>query len=134
MSFSPNLPAAARRHLHAADALFDTAPHKAVAGYLYGIAAECAVKALLEQAGLRPLDLSKRRHDPLYAHFPELRTFVRDSSQGRLHKTVRELMDDDRFMNQWSTDMRYAPGRDVRPEWVESWRKQARNAVACIDT
>jgi len=89
MSFSPNLPAAARRHLHAADALFDTTPHKAVAGYLYGIAAECAVKALLDQAGQRPLAPSERRDDPLYAQFPELRTLVRDFSQGRLCKTVR---------------------------------------------
>jgi hypothetical protein len=48
MSFHPNLPEAARRHLHAADLLCDEPRHrKDVAGYLYGIAAECAIKQML---------------------------------------------------------------------------------------
>jgi len=39
----PNLPASARRHLEAADALYEADRRKDVAGYLYGVATECAL-------------------------------------------------------------------------------------------
>ncbi len=134
MAYSVDLRNSAHRHMQAADALFTDASHKAIAGYLYGIAAECAVKALLMQSHMRPLDTSERRDDPLYAHFPQLRTMLRDAPQGRLGTTLRRLIEDDRFMHHWSTDMRYAPGSDVLPKWLADWREQARHAVACIDT
>lgn len=134
MTYSKDLCAAARRHLQAADVLFNKSSHKAVSGYLYGIAAECAVKVLMEQAGMRPLNESQRRDDPFFAHFPELRTMLRDQSPGRIGQHVRNLIEDDRFMNQWNTKMRYAPGPNVRSDWVNKWREQAHQAVDCIDT
>jgi hypothetical protein len=133
MAFSTDLRAAARRHRDAADALFDEARTKAVAGYLYGIAAECAVKAMMEDVGMRP-DRSNRDGDPFFKHFPELRTLLRDHGQGRLTKTLRNLIDNDQFMQYWDTKMRYAPGRDVQSDWIEKWREQAHQAVACIGT
>ncbi|HYN77965.1 MAG TPA: hypothetical protein VES73_09240 [Lamprocystis sp. (in: g-proteobacteria)] len=53
MSYTPDLTAAARRHLAAAEALADGASRR-VAGYLYGIAVECAIKAMMREAGLVP--------------------------------------------------------------------------------
>jgi hypothetical protein len=45
MAFTNKLPKAAYRHLEAADMLCaDPGRRKDVAGYLYGIAAECAIK------------------------------------------------------------------------------------------
>ncbi len=45
MAFTPHMPTAARRHLEAAEILFGHGSRLDVSGYLYGIAAECAVKA-----------------------------------------------------------------------------------------
>ncbi len=47
MAFTPHMPTAARRHLEAAEILFGNTTRMDVSGYLYGIAAECAVKALM---------------------------------------------------------------------------------------
>jgi hypothetical protein len=62
---------AAHRHHDAANKLHDE-NKRAAAAYLYGLAAECAVKALLEKQGVRP-QADARKSDPYYAHFPELR-------------------------------------------------------------
>ena len=139
MAYSMDLRAAAYRHLHAADALVKNEPdrnaqHRSVSGYLYGIAAECAVKALLEQAGMRPRVQAQRQDDPLFAHFPELRSMLRDLPAGRLSGPIVRFIFDDSFMHHWNTKMRYAPGSDVQADWVATWQEQARQVVACIDT
>jgi hypothetical protein len=132
MAFTIDLPASARRHLEAANMLFD---HKRdVAGYLFGIAAECAIKAMMLDAGIRHKAPELRREDPFYAHFPELRTLLREMQLGRRAKPLMDYIEDDSFMSQWSTDMRYSPGRDIRDTWVAAWAEHARQAVASIGT
>ena len=133
MPFAIDLPAAARRHLQAAEILVESARGD-VAGYLYGIAAECAVKAMMIEAGLRPSLDGSRRDDPFYEHFPALRTILRDTLQGRRGTPLIKYIRDDRFMNQWSTQMRYSHGKDVRKQWISNWAMQAREIVASIGT
>ena len=134
MAYSPNLPASARRHLVAAEALYEPETRRDVAGYLYGIAAECAMKAMMQEAGLPPLNSDERREDPYYAHFPALKTLLRDSQLGRAGATLKKFIDNPRFMSQWDTDMRYCKGDEIRSEWVERWRNQARDIVSAIGT
>ncbi|WP_148273525.1 hypothetical protein [Stigmatella aurantiaca] len=122
MAFTPNLPAAARRHLEAAEELV-TGTRQDVAGYLYGIAAECAVKAMMENIPL------VRRDEAFYAHFPELRTILRDALQGRVARPLSALINDDRFLNNWHVRMRYADSRQILSDWVAAWSEQARRAV-----
>jgi len=131
MAFSIDMPAAARRHLLAAEILASES-RRDVAGYLYGIAAECAVKAMMFEAGFRPA--GNRRDDPFYEHFPDLRTLLRDHLQGRKGTPLINLINDDAFMNNWSTDMRYSHGKDIDNRWIERWADQARQAVASIGT
>lgn len=133
MAFMIDMPAAARRHLHAAD-LLATGPRWDVAGYLYGIAAECAVKAMMGDAGYRPRGDADRRMDPFFAHFPELRTLLRDAPQLRRGFLLHRFIQNDGFMNQWSTRMRYSRGKDIEKHWVESWATQARQVVAAMGT
>ncbi len=124
--------AAARRHLVAADFLAAPGGRKDVAGYLYGIAAECAVKAMMIEAGLRPrID---RRDGPFYEHFPDLRTSLRDTLHGRKGTPLISFIYNDAFMNNWSTDMRYSHGKDIDVRWIDAWAGQARQAVASIGT
>jgi hypothetical protein len=133
MPFEIDLPAAARRHLLAAEEL-DAGTRHDVAGYLYGIAAECAIKAMMLDAGLRPVSRHKTADDPFFAHFPDLRTMLRDHLKGRNCSPLAVYISNDRFMNNWSTRMRYSHGREVKIDWVKAWAKQARQAVGAIGT
>lgn len=131
MAYSPNMPAAARRHLQAADLLKDT--HRLdVAGYLYGIAAECAIKAMLIDAGFRRQE--ERRTDPLYMHYPYLRTALLDRLGGRRVVPLMHFVANPRFLQNWSTEMRYCKGDEIAREWVQRWEDQARQAVASMGT
>ena len=130
MAFKSDMPAAARRHIEAADALVG-GRRLDVAGYLYGIAAECAVKSMMLDAGMRPSD--RRRDDPFYAHFPELRTMLRDEPLGRRGATLQRYINDN-FMHHWDTSMRYCKGSEIKESWITDWKDQARQAVASIGT
>lgn len=68
---------AAYRHLEAGAHLNGTS-RKDVAGYLFGLAAECALKQMMIASGMKPLSERDRRQDPFFAHFEELKTMVRD--------------------------------------------------------
>lgn len=140
MPYPPDLPSAARRHLEAADRLaeFDgelpKGPRRDVAGYLYGIAAECALKAMMIDVPLRPLAPSRRREDPFYAHFPALRTMLRDTLHGRTSLPLLKLISSDAFLMEWDTDMRYARASAIPDRLVVAWRSAARDAVGAMDT
>lgn len=127
MGFTHKLPEAAHRHLQAADTLCAAPGHrKDVAGYLYGIAAECAIKQMLIALPLPP------EYDKDYifhAHFPELRTMLRDALGRRNGIPLVVFINNDAFMNNWNVGMRYADARQILPEWVDAWQRQARAAV-----
>lgn len=126
MAFSRDMTKAARRHLSAADAIRNGV-HRGVAGYLYGIAAECAVKAIMEATG-------PRLSDAFHKHFPELRTILRNAIQGRCQRTLALFIRDDSFMNNWNIGMRYSDARQIRDEWIDAWAEQARRVVNAIGT
>ena len=131
MAYKPDLPAAARRYIEAADALVE-GRRSDVAGYLYGIATECAIKAMMLDAGMRPS--ANRQDDPFYAHFPELRTMLRDEQLGRKGSTLQRYINNDSFMHHWNTRMRYCKGSEIKERWVTDWRNQAHQTVASIGT
>ena len=131
MAFTPNMKAAAHRHLNAADAL-NTGHRRDVAGYLYGLSAECAVKAMMIDAGINPSDVSQ--NGPFYLHFPHLRTALLDNVTGRRGAVLARLISNDSFFSHWAIDMRYCKGEEILPSWVNAWSAQARNAVGAIGT
>ncbi len=127
MAYSQDLVNSCHRHLEAANHLNapDERPVRAdVAGYLYGIAAECALKEIMRQSGILPLATAERRDDPYYAHFPELKTLLRDRLQGRRAGDLRKYAEDGRLMAEWDTSMRYAPGKEITRH-VARWKEQA---------
>lgn len=134
MAYTPDLPNAARRHLLAANILYSEKTRIDVAGYLYGIAAECAIKAMMLEAGIHPLNLENRKADPFFAHFPTLRTMLKDSLQGRKSAILRRKIDNDNFFSQWDIEMRYGKSSEIRDIWVETWKVQANDIVSCIGT
>jgi len=128
MAFSHQLPEAARRHLDAADALHD-GHRRDVAGYLYGIAAECAVKQMVISL---PMSSKHSKRDIEYAHFPELRTLLRDALRGRRAGQAWAFILHDAFMNNWHVSMRYADARQIQARWVDAWKAQAHQIVEAM--
>ena len=131
MAFSPNMKAAAQRHFNAAEEL-NAGHRRDVAGYLYGISAECAIKAMMLEAGLRPS--TNRGEDPFFLHFPQLRTVLLNNMSGRLASPLARFITSNSFFSNWAIDMRYCKGDEILPSCVNSWSAQARDAVGSIGT
>jgi hypothetical protein len=139
MEYSQNLADSARRHLGAAISLHNdnepgTRPGKrAVAGYLFGLAGELALKKMMSDSGMRPRNNVQKRDDPFYAHFPILRTLLRDNAQGRRQGELMRHANDAKLFQNWDTNMRYAPTKDIRDDWTKQWRSQAEALVQTMN-
>ena len=130
-SFNTNMRAAARRHQEAAETLH-AGTRQDVAGYLYGLAAECGIKALMLTLGMRHAADARRSDDPFYAHFTRLKTMLRDDARARQHEDLRKFTEDDHFMEHWDVAMRYSDGKDIKKAWVDGWRQNAKDVMAEI--
>lgn len=133
MSYTINLKNSAVRHYEAGEYLCLNSHRKDVAGYLFGIAAECAVKEMMRYINMRPLESRARRDDPFYAHFPELKTLLRNNLNGRISSVMNPFIQDS-FMQEWNTDMRYAPSSDIALGKVQRWHEQAKMALDAMNS
>lgn len=124
--FTPNMIKAAHRNWAAAERLRTAeAPDRTTAGYLYGIAAECAIKALFRSIPWTTDD----RDGPVYAHFPQLKAKLRDAISGRsAAKLVR--FTDQHYMEGWAIDIRYSDGSRPDEGTLDRWRTHADTARA----
>jgi hypothetical protein len=127
MAYGTNFVDAARRYLQAANCLHDHEPpcRVDVAGYLYGIAAECALKEIMRR--------SHHWREPERAHFPDLKVVLRDSARGRHAGILRRFAEDGAFMSEWDIAMRYAPRTDILLVQVKRWRMNASDAIAAME-
>lgn len=130
MGYGIDLRKAARRHQVAATLLDNPLPQGRpdVAAYLFGVAAECALKELMWQSGMRPQ--SQRRDDPFFMHFPHLKTALRDTAHGRLQGRLLKHAMDGALLSGWDVTMRYARTADVLNEPQRTkWRPQAEQLI-----
>ena len=126
--FTPNMAKAAHRNWAAAERLKNAAaPDRTTAGYLYGIAAECAIKALFREI---PWTTDKR-DGPVYAHFPDLKAKLRDSISGRGAALLVQFTDQ-HYMEGWAIDVRYSDGTRPDAATLERWRAHADAARAAL--
>lgn len=129
MKYQVDLQKAARRHLKAAQVLYDETGAgaqpgcKAVAGYLFGLAGELAVKVLMRDSGV----------NPIAQHFPKLKSTCIEL-HGRRSGELRKLLDDARLFQNWDIAMRYAPTKDIDPDWIPAWKTSAEDLVGRIGT
>ena len=129
MSYGKDFTKAAKRHYCAGEVLFEESRSgaqpgcRAVAGYLYGLAGELAVKSMMRSSGIKSKDVP--RDHPYYAHFPQLKHRLRDHIQGRRSAQLREVVDSANLFQNWDVSMRYAPTSDIETSWVEKWRESA---------
>lgn len=104
--FKPNMNKAAHRNWAAAERAFNSeAPDRTTAGYLYGIAAECAIKALFRDIPWT----TDNKDGPVYAHFPGLKAKLRDAISGRGAAQLARFTNQ-HYMEGWAIDIRYSDG------------------------
>jgi hypothetical protein len=134
MAYTQDIRVAARRHLRAAQVLHEHAGLGdrpgciAVAGYLFGIAGELAVKQLMRDSGIKPRGPTERSDDPFYAHFPSLKKMLA-TAQGRRSGELRRFSEDPRMFQNWEIAIRYAPTVEVKETWVRAWRGSAEELI-----
>jgi len=104
-----------------------------VAGYLYGLAGELAVKQMMIQSGMRPLGSDQRRNDPFYKHFPELKTLLLTTAAGRRSGELLNLARGAQIFREWSTEMRYAPTHEVATGLVNGWQGDAKRLIGQME-
>jgi hypothetical protein len=140
MAYRQDLSNSARRHLRAADELCGLTSGgaqpgcKAGAGYLFGLSGELAIKAMMRDSGMKPLTADRRRDDPFYAHFPELKLRLLAILEGRRSGELRIIAETKALFQNWDTDMRYAPTADIDNAWIESWKTSAHDLVNRMDS
>lgn len=81
-----------------------------------------------------PLEPHRRREDPYYKHFPELKTFLLNNARGRRSGELLTIANTTALFQYWDTDMRYATTLDIRDEWIESWKTSAADLVNRMDS
>lgn len=124
--FTPNMTKAAHRNWEAAERNRNAAaPDRTTAGYLYGIAAECAVKALFRDISWT----TDSKDGPVYAHFPQLKAKLRDAISGRGASQLARFTDQ-HFMEGWAIDIRYSDGTRPDNATLKKWRSDAEVARA----
>lgn len=87
------------------------------------------MKQMMTQSGMRPLAADKRRDDPFYKHFPELRTFLLTTATGRRSGQLVTMARTAQVFQEWSTDMRYAPTQEIPVSRVDGWQKDAKKLI-----
>jgi hypothetical protein len=127
-NFTPNMTKAAHRNWAAAERLRNgKAPDRTTAGYLYGIAAECAIKALFRDM----FWTADSKDGPVYAHFPGLKSKLRDAISGRGAALLMRFTDQ-HYMEGWAIDVRYSDGTRPDAATLDRWRAHADEARAAL--
>ena len=116
---------AAERHYHDGIGLQQ---HKRFsnAGYHFGFAAECALKASLHDLGLR-----YGRDGVMQHHFPDLLEATL-ALQGRVGAPWLTLLRTPRFLAGWRIRLRYSKSKAVKSTEAELWRSDACNSLALL--
>jgi hypothetical protein len=131
---------AARRHFRAANELADATGAgaqpgcKAVAGHLFGLCGELALKAIMIDSGMLPLPDDAHRTDPFFAHFPSLKQRLLDQVQGRRAGELRRIAECPRLFQEWDIGMRYAPTIQIPAARVDAWRADAAGLIKDMDS
>ncbi len=126
MVYVQDMRAAARR-LSQAALKIDQDAKRAVAAYLFGLAAECALKFVATKLPNGTKELVQ------YTHFPTLRTALRELQTGRNVAALRRVIEDDSFFNEWAIDIRYARAADINDKPLDRWKENAVTALKLME-
>jgi hypothetical protein len=95
------------------------------AGHLYGIAGECAIKAVcIEESGNRPT----KHFDSIPSK--DLRTFALTNLSGRKGQRIAPILSN--VFQGWSVSQRYVTTGTTSSVQAEAWRADARLLLAAL--
>jgi len=118
--------AAARSYLAAL--LLEDAGDPATAGHLYGIAAECAVKSTLENAGI-VIDRASR----LKVHFPDLTQAISLSGHTRHMLLLLSLLEGPpELLFNYTIHSRYAEDENIDTALCGAWAVDAKSILLSL--
>ncbi|TWA74038.1 HEPN domain-containing protein [Azospirillum brasilense] len=126
MKYEEDFPGAARRHLHDGKLLAES-NRLDNAGYHFGLAAECALKAAMRSINIPTKEFMVGEKDAYYIHFPKLKNIALKHT-GRISKQVSESLNKSSFMQNWEIRMRYSK-KAVEGKQCEAWANQAEEFV-----
>jgi hypothetical protein len=121
MPFRTDLTEAAGRHWRDAESLRTSGADDS-AGYHYGFAAECALKAAVRADPDN--DHTVRKHLSTTPQ-KDLRPVIRLRLTGRHHQILRRLLAMQNYFADWDVSMRYAPNGSIDPAKCELWRNHS---------
>lgn len=138
MAYNTDMAQAARRNWAAAEKLYED-PHAAgakpgnlaVAGYLYGLAGEMALKKLIADSQVLAHQELERGLDPMWLHFPDLVRAISVALAGRRAHGLSTILSRPIFST-WAIKMRYGRTSDVQIHWINTWRDNAREVIGYI--
>ena len=116
--------AAALRHSKDSDLLADSGRFQG-AGYLIGLAVECAIKSAISET--RPAAEAPQMH------LPKLVEGAKRTLNGRNAHRLFSVLQMTDFMKSWSIDIRYARDGLVDEAQFRRWRKDANRALAAAN-
>ena len=121
----------AQQH-HAAALVLHERRQKAVAAYLFGLAAECAVKAIMLSCRIAD---AGNRESAYWAHFPQLRTQLHTVAHGRRNFSALRFATKSDFLTDWDITIRYTESAKVLElsNRYERWYENAKTAIDAMD-
>ncbi len=94
------------------------------ATHLFGLAAECALKLLLEKIpGMQEIP---------HKHLPDLRDSVLRNLSRRGNEGIRQLLNSNDYMERWDIANRYWPERAFSEQTCETYRDHSRRTLHAI--
>lgn len=125
MAYTIDMEEAAGRHYHdGCKLLKDNRLDNA--GYHFGLAAECAIKGLLQLMGVRDDE------DVMRVHFPIMRGLALQVIGGRSATAIRSILERDNFLQRWDIRMRYATNGNVDSRTADTWRNNANEVIGLL--
>ena len=119
------------RHWEDAELLFGR-ERWANAAHLYGLSAECGLKAVMRSLGL-PVDAGGKPRGKYMQHMPELWPVFLDFVDGRSDMPVARTIPDGECFSDWSIHDRYAHRQWFRRDNVETHRREAQEIFEMVE-
>ncbi|MEO5378190.1 MAG: hypothetical protein H7832_10480 [Magnetococcus sp. DMHC-6] len=114
---------AAKRHMEDADFLFDNS-RLANADHLYGFAAECALKAVINESGTTPE----------WIHINKLWDQFITFANGRKESHYATTLGEENSFKDWKIEQRYHIRSSIHPEIVIKHQQAAKKTMQILDT
>ena len=83
----------------------------------------------MQKRGFKELPEDQKWEDPMFAHFPKLKTLLLNKLEGRQHADLLKFARNTKLFREWDTKMRYAPTSDIPEDLTTLWKSQAETLV-----